>query len=141
MTCLLAYGIKLGLFNPGFFLSQTLKRMTDWGLFPAHHHYSMTLQHAIPLNNKGQILCADEHENSCISRYKTRKTTRLRPDLLTSNAITDVWFCCSDGKKPMQYSLSGCFSKRCTICFNISRKKLPYKNIFTQQLNLDSVTS
>lgn len=76
LTCSVAYGIKLGLFDSFFFLSHTLKRMTDCFFFPSHLHCSMTLQHAILLNNKRQILYADEH--SCILRYKkTRKTARL----------------------------------------------------------------
>lgn len=54
-----------------FFLSHTLKRMTDC-FFPSHLHHSLTLQHAIPFSSKGQILNADQH--SCISQYKARKT-------------------------------------------------------------------
>jgi len=59
--------------------------------------------------------------------------------VLTSAGITDLQFCCSDGKESMQYSLDAL--ARDALFALTSQEELPYKNIFTQQLNLDSVIS
>lgn len=59
--------------------------------------------------------------------------------VIPSTVITDLQFGCSDGKEPMQYSTDAL--ARDALFALASREKLPYKNIFTQQRNLDSVTS
>lgn len=86
----------------------------------------MTLHHAIPLSNKGQILYADEH--SCILRHKkARLLDYLSLDLLVfpSTVITDLHFGCSDGKEPMQYSMDAL--ARDALFALASQEKLPYK--------------
>lgn len=77
--------------------------------------------------------------------YDTRRQERLlgysSPDLLVfpSTGITELQFCCSDAEEPMQHSLDA-LARDAQFAL-ISQEKLAYKNIFTQQLNLDSVTS
>lgn len=90
----------------------------------------MTLQHAIPLSSKGQILNAD---------YDTRRQERLlhhlRPDLLDlTPGITDLLFCCSEGKELLQYSLDASAIE--TEFARTPQGNLPCKNIFTWKPNL-----
>lgn len=86
----------------------------------------MTLQHAIPLSSKGQILKTD-HD----TRRQERLLHHLRPDLLdlTPSGITDLLVCCSEGKELLQYSLDA-LARETQFAWT-SQGNLPYKNIFT----------
>lgn len=81
---------------------------------------------------------------STAASYDTRRQEgflyQLRPALLDlTPGITDLLFCCSDGKELIQYSLDAL--ARETQFALTSQGNSPYKNIFTWKPNLAPVAS